>query len=103
MMLCVMDVMGPGCSAAWWQTSPLATFEDKLAVIRFYSLSPLWIFAAAGPIVILHCTRAGHTMYSIMPLYLLFCIVLFCLGPAARAIVDLRLDFRFHQTPTVAT
>lgn len=44
MMFCVMDVMGPGCSAAWWQARPLATFEDKLAVRCFYSPSPCWIF-----------------------------------------------------------
>lgn len=68
MMLCVMDVMGPGCRAAWWQASPLATLEDKLAASRFSSPStPLDLCGEAGPIVILDGAQTGHTTYSIIP------------------------------------
>lgn len=64
MMLCVMDVMGPGCSAAWWQAARhLLHWKTNWQRFVFILPQPLLdLCGEAGPIVILDGTQAGHTM-----------------------------------------
>lgn len=102
MMLCVMDVMGPGCGAAWWQMSALAMLEDKLAASRFHPHPPvpLDLCGTAEPIVILECAQARHTMYSVMPKFFcivsgLYCVLVFFKSPAVTFTFDWKLDVGF--------
>lgn len=103
------DALCNGCNGSQPQCCLVA--DESACYIRRQTGSRPLLFPLTPPDLCCswaHCysgLRSGwaHTMYSIIPLCFLFCIVLFCLGPAARGVFDLRQDFWFHQTSTVAT